>query len=180
MPFRDGDETVLFEGVLMIDRRPMEKMEKSVLCRFPDGEERFVSRAQCPSDQMWPDEEDQLFDLEVSSWMVSVWNETPPEQPVKIADVLCLRETAKAIQVRLPSGGTPEWLPLKGLHRESPVRGDGDRGELWVLPWAAKMKGWDDSAHVAAEDDKRARDGVANVGDDARGGFVDDGDEIPF
>ena len=152
MPFRDGDATVTFEDVENIDRRPMEAVmrpdgtytgsqEKSVKCRFSDGKERFVSRGQVPSYQEFPEEG--AFTLEVSEWMVSKWEESDqaPREVVKVPDVVVLRASARAIQVRLPSGAE-EWCPLKGIDEDSPVRGDGDRGELWVAPWCAKMKGW--------------------------------------
>jgi len=175
MPLKDGDPTVEFENVQVIDRRPPEKQERSMLCRFADGTERFVPRSQVPADFEFPDE-GVPFDLEVSQWIVDQWaeeDEAPPDVVV-LADVVCLKESAKALKIRLPSG-SEEWCPTKGIHKDSPVQGDGDRGELHVAPWLAKMKGWRGSGAAARDEEEKP-----NVGTDARSGGIDDNDDVPF
>ena len=157
MPYRDGDECETFRNVVVVDKRPASAQEKSVKCRFKDGSERFVARSQVPSYQTFPDD-GTPFELEVSAWMVATWVEADkvPDEVVKIADVVCLRESNKTIEVksskgmvtrsnalfvRLPSG-EEAWCPGKGINGDSPVRSDGDRGELWLAPWCAKLKNW--------------------------------------
>jgi hypothetical protein len=168
----------------MIDRRDVARRERSVLCRFEDGEERFVPRNQCPSDQYWPEDAGEVFELEVAQWMVEQWESTPVEEPVKLAGVVALRETAKALQVRL-ADGQEEWVAKSGIAKGSPVAGDGDRGELWVLRWLAEKKGW--PAGGAAPASQRGGDRARpNIGQDARGGYepghpgLDEDDTIPF
>lgn len=209
MPYRDGDEVTTFQNVRVIDTRPLEpsqkadgtwgpSQEKSVKCRFEDGKERFVSRSQVPSWQTFPDD-GQPFELEVSAWMVDRWVEadSAPRQVVKIPDVVVLRGSAKAIQVRLPDG-SETWVPFKGIDEDSPVHGDGDRGELWVQPWCAKMKGWGAAASDSRQEPLlgggypagyesgpgRAEPGggapASGIAADARYGAIPDDDDIPF
>jgi len=97
-----------------------------------------------------------------------------------VGDVVVLRASPKAIQVRLVSGAA-EWVPLRGIDKNSPVQGDGDSGELWLQPWCAKMKGWGPAAPAAQE-------GRANLVDDmrrqVRQDVADNGalgdDDLPF
>lgn len=177
MPFRDGDEVVLFEGVVNIDRRPDKAQERSVLCRFEDGTERFVSRVQCPSYQDFGVVDD-VIDLEVSRWLVDRWEEEGPPPHAVVPGVVVLRSSEKAIQVRLPDGKV-EWVPLRGIDRDSPVSGDGQRGDLWVAEWLARAKGWDQGAPAASSGGERARPRQANIGDDARSGYRGDDLENP-
>jgi hypothetical protein len=201
MPYRDGDEVETFRNVVVVDNRPAEKQKVSVKCRFADGVERFVSRQWVPSYQEFPDDGSK-FELEVSSFMVGLWakNDSEPKQSVKIADVVCLRESRetievpnppkgtvtrpKALQVRLPTG-EEAWCPGKGILPDSPVRSDGDRGELWLEPWCAKMKNWGTGVQAAAngaparsQDARREARGIA---DDLRDAVESlDLDKLPF
>jgi len=177
MPFRDGDEVVMFEGTVNIDRRSADKQERSVLCRLPDGTERFVSRNQCPSYQSFG-ELDEVIDLEVSAWLVGKWEEEGPPPHAVVPGVVVLRSSEKAIQVRLPDG-TVAWVPLRGIDKDSPVSGDGQRGDLWVAEWLAKAKGWGQGAPAASSGGERARPRQANIGDDARSGYRGDDLENP-
>ncbi len=198
MPFRDGDETVTFQDVQVIDTRPLtppldEKgnpikrpdgslpstQEKSVRCRFEDGTERFVSRSQVPSWQTFPDDATP-FELEVSAWMVDKWEEgdRAPREVVKIADVVVLGSYPKSIRVRLPDGEEAS-VPLTGVDKDSPVRSDGDRGELWLAPWCAKLKDWTGTQDAGGRQGNLPATSQHGVGADARGGF-DDSDDVPF
>jgi hypothetical protein len=207
MPYRDGDEVETFRDVIVVDTRKPSEQTKSVKCRFTDGRERFVSRQWVPSYQQFPDDGGK-FELEVSSFMVGLWakNDSEPVQVVKIADVVCLRESRdsidipnppkgtvrrpKALQVRLPSG-EEAWCPGLGISPDSPVRADGDRGELWLAPWCAKLKNWHASPSGAtngppARSQEARRDAwsdsprVDSISDDLRGGVADDDDPLPF
>ena len=185
MAYRDGDELVTFEGVVAIDKRPLEKQEVSVLCRLPDGREKFVSRNQVPPWQDFPEDESP-FTLEVTAWLAGKWEEEPPEEHVTMRDVVVLREgkpdpgtgLPKAIQVRLADGNV-EWVPTRGICPGSPVSRDGDRGDLWLRMWIAKAKGLGGDA-TSATDRRQTevpgarRERGPRIGDDARSGYRGD------
>jgi len=175
MAYRDGDELVTFEGVVAIDKRPLEKQEVSVLCRLPDGREKFVSRQQVPPWQDFPDDETP-FTLEITAWLADRWASEPAEEHVVMRDAVVLRSSAKAIQVRLPDGKV-EWVPLRGIAPGSPVQGDGDRGDLWLRKWIAEAKGWSGERVGGRQDAARApagRERGPRIGDDARSGYRGD------
>ena len=202
MPYREGDATRLYEGVVVIDRRDKEKQAKSLLCRFADGKERFVSRKQVPQDFDWP-ENDVVFDLEVSEWMGQQWDDEPPPVVVKVPDVVVLRDIdgkwGPALQIRTQDG-RQVWVAKKGIMPGSPVQEDGDRGEIWVAEWLARSKQlegertggeaadarqqtFDSHDHGVGDDGPRRQAEAPNVGSDARGAspWGDDPDgEIPF
>ncbi len=55
----------------------------------------------------------------------------------------CLRATLKAIMVDIPGRGTfQSWIPSVVIHPSSQVQRPGDEGELVVLWWFARKKGW--------------------------------------
>ena len=113
---------------------------KAVLCEFTDGSERWVPFSQTP-DGFAP-EDDTEGDLEVTEWMANKWDEEGPaekEHDVVVPDVVVLRESDKAIQIRSPRI-EPVWIPKTQIRKHSPVLHDGDRGELIVSPWIAEQK----------------------------------------
>lgn len=142
MALRFGAATETIEGVVVIDRRDSSAREKSVMCRFPDGKKRFVARSQVPEHQEFPDDGSE-FELEVSVWMLTQWDlaDRGPRPVAKLADVVVLRDFegkfGPCLRVRL-ADGTEHWVGKDGIDEDSPVQGDGDRGELWVQPWVAK------------------------------------------
>ena len=58
-----------------------------------------------------------------------------------IEDVLCLRQTDKAILVIVD--GEEEWVPQSQVDDDSEVWQEGDEGTLVVSGWFADKKGWE-------------------------------------
>ena len=56
-----------------------------------------------------------------------------------IEDVVCLRETAKAILVEID--GDEVWIPKSVIHDDSEVSAGGDEGDLVVAQWFAEREG---------------------------------------
>lgn len=65
-----------------------------------------------------------------------------------VANVTCIRETDKALLVRVPAlkeGNPPteDWVPKSQLHdEENEITTVGDVGMLVCSEWIAKEKGW--------------------------------------
>lgn len=64
--------------------------------------------------------------------------ETKP--PVSFEDVTCLRETDRAVLVRMP-GGQEHWLPKSQLDEDTEVAAEGDSGTLVISHWIAEQRG---------------------------------------
>jgi len=60
-------------------------------------------------------------------------------EPVRIDDVVCIRQTAKAILVVIED--VERWIPQSAIHDDSEVWQDGDKGELVVAGWFAEKVG---------------------------------------
>lgn len=60
------------------------------------------------------------------------------QQWAEIEDVICNRETEKAVQVRIK--GADHWVPKSVISEESEVQGDGDEGTLVVAEWFAEKE----------------------------------------
>jgi hypothetical protein len=54
-------------------------------------------------------------------------------------NVVCIRETDKAILVRID--GAEHWIPQSQVSDDSEVWHEGDEGKLVVSEWIAKQKG---------------------------------------
>ena len=86
--------------------------------------------------------------LVVTQWLADKWEnekDDKPSQkeepPVTLHDVVCLRESAKAILIRQGSEDNDEiWIPRTQVLPDSEVLGDGDVGELKITAWIAKEK----------------------------------------
>lgn len=195
MPLKEGDETLVFEGVRVTDGRP--NRDKSVICTFPDdcptewlrNLEKPIPRSQVPEGFEFPgdngSDQDEEFEVEVSSWIVQQWQDEPF---VKISGVEVLREVEEKygpqLKVRLPSGDT-DYVGLKGLHHENKLRSQGDKGDLLLFGWLAEKKGWRGDGQEAGYKGGGSGEGARkqatprggqkpapNVGQDARGGGV--------
>jgi len=60
-----------------------------------------------------------------------------------VDDVLCVRVTDKAIQVKFPDVPMPQWLPKSQLHQDdNEVWEEDQRGTLVFSRWIAQQKGW--------------------------------------
>lgn len=59
----------------------------------------------------------------------------------RIENVVCLRETSKAILVRF-EGGQEEWIPQSQVDDDSEVFALGHEGALVVSDWFAGKRGW--------------------------------------
>lgn len=73
---------------------------------------------------------------------------TKPEPWVLIANVVCIRESEKALFVRVPAldedhPASDKWIPKSQVNfDESEVKQAGDQGMLIVKEWIAREKGW--------------------------------------
>lgn len=71
-----------------------------------------------------------------------------PEPWVLIANVVCIRESEKALFVRVPAldedhPASDKWIPKSQVNfDESEVKQAGDQGMLIVKEWIAREKGW--------------------------------------
>ena len=63
------------------------------------------------------------------------------QNKVSIEDVLCVRQTDKAILVVVD--GAEEWVPQSQIDEDSEVWQEGDEGTLVVSGWFAHKKGWE-------------------------------------
>ncbi len=184
--WRKPETWVDFEDVLFKKRT-----EKSWLCVFEDGTERFVPLSQTPDD--FDPEEGSTGTLTISEWLSKKWEEEgPPEKetPVTIDGATCLRETDRALQVRV--GDRTEWIPKSKIDRSSEVLHDGDMGKLVLDPWIAKEKGFGPDAPVdyarVAQDVGRQRERREGPRGEARQREIDPSwspppdpdDDIPF
>jgi hypothetical protein len=116
--------------------------EKALRCRFADGTFRWVPKSQVVFDSEVMKKGD-AGTLIVTDWMARKWDETEadePEEGVVIEGVVCLREGAKAIEVRLEDG-REMWIPKGQIVPGSEVTGDGDTGALTITKWIANEKG---------------------------------------
>ena len=62
------------------------------------------------------------------------------QNKVSIEDVLCVRQTDKAILVVVD--GAEEWVPQSQIDEDSEVWQEGDEGTLIVSGWFAEKMGW--------------------------------------
>jgi hypothetical protein len=162
----------------------LKETARAILCRFPGGRERWVPISQTPQGFEW--EVGKTQTIEVSEWLVSQpdWDaEKEPEEDARVEDVVCLRETAKAIEVRV-AGGDPIWMPKSHVRTTSAVQGDGDRGTLVCSLWIGQQKGLVEGGEpqgpTVADDVKgQRRGGVQSDIPFASDMFPDD-DKIPF
>lgn len=61
---------------------------------------------------------------------------------IRLGNVVALRETGKALMVRIPGARSDEiWIPKKQIRTTSEVLYDGDRGTLVISHWIAQEKG---------------------------------------
>ena len=61
---------------------------------------------------------------------------------VRIEDVTCVAETAKAILVEGPNIEGQVWVPLSHVHEDSEVYKRDTSGTFIVTDWIAQQKGW--------------------------------------
>lgn len=59
-----------------------------------------------------------------------------------VQDVVCLRESAAALLIRVGVDGDEMWMPKTQLVDSSEVKNDGDLGELHMTRWIAQQKGF--------------------------------------
>lgn len=131
------------QGVGFDDCVCVAESQKALRVQFADGTFRWVPRSQLAggTDPEIAKKGDKGT-LYVSAWLARKWEGDEPEQPedaVELPGVVVLRETAKAIEVRLEDG-REEWIPKTQIAEGSEVTGDGDSGMLKVTQWLAKTK----------------------------------------
>lgn len=130
----------------------VKKLDKSWLCRFPEGHERFVPISQTPGD--FEPEVGTTVTLVVSDWISNKWDEEGPperEEPVVVENCCCVRETDRALRVKVPGFSEELWIPKSKIDPSSEVQGDGDLGKLALDPWIAREKGIGPDAPVSYE-----------------------------
>jgi hypothetical protein len=159
---------------------------KAILCKFSDGTERWVPISQTPNGFQWTVGE--TGTLTVSEWIANKWDEEgPPEKEpdVEVADCVVMRETAKALMIRVPGHGDL-WFPKTQIRDASECQNDGDRGKLVISEWIANQKGIGENAPVSYESvahdvgrQREARDTHGQDGPAFEPG-PDDDDKIPF
>lgn len=161
---------------------------RAIKVRFEDGRERWIPISQTPQGFEW--EVGKTVALEVSEWLTEQddWDAEPEADPDhQVPDVVCLKETAKAIEVRA-GRGDPVWVPKSHVRKTSEVQGDGDRGVLTISLWIAEQKnlveGREPQGPSVADDVRGQRRGGGGGGFDPRqetfdAHFVGD-DDIPF
>lgn len=54
----------------------------------------------------------------------------------------CIREARSGKAIEVEARGERTWIPIKAILPSSKVNKLGDAGELVIMEWAAKMKGW--------------------------------------
>jgi len=114
--------------------------DKALLCVFPEGHRRWVPKGQISTGA----NHNEIFSkgdegtLLITTWLAEKWEEegTPKEEAQDMGKAVCLRETEKAILVRLESG-REEWTPKSHVVQSSEVQRDGDVGELRISTWLA-------------------------------------------
>jgi hypothetical protein len=162
---------------------------KAVLCKFPEGHERWVPISQTPQDFSWTIGE--TGTLTVSQWISDKWDaEGPPEaEPdVTVDNCVVMKETARALLVAVPGAAEHLWFPKGQIRDSSECKNDGDRGKLVISEWIANQKGLGENAPVSyesvAHDVGRQREARAprGGGQAAASAFDADGgdDDIPF
>lgn len=75
------------------------------------------------------------------------------ESAVEFLDVTCVKQTPKAICVRIK--GRDHWLPQAAVHDDSEVYAMGHEGKLVVKGWFAEKNGWSSGLVLTARGDKR-------------------------
>jgi hypothetical protein len=184
------EETYEDAGEVEIKKRTA----KAVLAVFQEQEpprERWVplGQARDPDDL----QEGEVLRLWVSEWFAGkLWEDQ--DEPAKkekewleFPDSVVMRETDKAIQVRVGGHEGLHWMPLTQVAEDSEVRADGDSGVLKISAWIAGEKG------LAAKPDGRqqelpgaggrpAGERQRTAGDEARDVETDytGSDDIPF
>ena len=63
------------------------------------------------------------------------------DETVEFEDARCIRETQKAIQVRLSDRQRPIWIPQSIVHDDSEVYKFGQSGKLVLPEWFALRMG---------------------------------------
>ena len=66
----------------------------------------------------------------------------PTDPTESVNDVLCIRETEKALLVRTKKG-KELWLPKSQIHKDSEVQAMDEGGTLIVSKWIYDQKEWD-------------------------------------
>jgi hypothetical protein len=68
--------------------------------------------------------------------------EEPQLDDVRLGNCIVMRETAKALSLRIPGARTEEvWIPKGQIRETSECLYDGDRGTLVISHWIAQEKG---------------------------------------
>lgn len=167
---------------------------KAVLCVFQEHDpprERWVPLGQARDAEEL--QEGEVVRLWVSEWFSGkLWEEQDePAKPDKVwlefPGAVVMRETDKAIQVRIAGREGLMWLPLTQVAEDSEVRADGDSGVLKISDWIAGEKGLvatpggrqqelpGAGGRPAGERERTAGDEARDVESDYTGG-----DDIPF
>jgi hypothetical protein len=60
----------------------------------------------------------------------------------RVGTAVVLKESDKAILVKMDESGTECWIPKSQIHEDSEVYKDGTTGELVVSQWLAEKNGW--------------------------------------
>lgn len=173
---REGEERMARNGrskrfVEVGDVEVLKETPRAILCRFVDekNRERWIPISQTPPGFEW--EVGKTVALEVTEWLTETedWDTGPEEKEdpeFSAPNVVCLRETDRAIEVRV--GKEVVWMPKSHVRKTSEVQHDGDRGVLVCSLWIAEQKGFVEGAGPAGP----------SVADDVRGQRKQTG--IPF
>lgn len=175
------------------DAKIKKRTAKAVLCVFEAHDpprERWVplGQARDPDDL----QEGETVTLWVTEWFAGkIWDESdgPARQEkawVEVPGAVVLRETDKAIQVRIGGDAPAVWFPLTQVAEDSEVRHDGDSGVLKISEWIASEKGIGGGAgrqeELPGAGRRPAGEKERLAGDEARqaDGDVEDGGDLPF
>lgn len=136
---RDMNREKEEEWVTIPDVKFLNRTDRAVLVKFPGAGQRWVPISQTPDD--FDPEIPSEGDLVVTEWFSNKLEEEgeEEEEDVTLPNTVVLRESDKAIQVRLADGAT-HWIPKTQIRETSEVQNDGDRGKLVVSAWIAEQK----------------------------------------
>lgn len=157
---------------------------KAILVRFKDGKEKWVPKSQI-TDESEIAQVGEQGTLVITEWLAGKWAEEEDEAaepPVSVSGVVCLKQTDRALMVRIPGMKEPIWIPTSHVIKDGEVQGDGDVGILKVTAWIAAQKGLNGQTvlSLGGQSKSAGREVGRTAQDDLSGNDDDDDDGIPF
>ncbi len=176
---RPEDDYVFFKGASIV-----RATDRAFLVKLKSGRQGWMPKSVLDESEYAPGPGP--IEIAVKDWFAEKmqpggeWGAQQAQRPTEYVDIpgaFILRETAKAIQVKIDGQAEPLWFPITQIDPKSPVLHDGDpKGILRASKWIAGGKGF---GKASSGVDRTAQD---DIREPAKPKFQtpDPDDDIPF